>query len=97
MALHDEETKSNEEASPALQLHRLGPRQPQEMRDIGLGRILLALLVAVVGLLMAAPSAQAPFMSVDELRPGMAGVGQTVFHTHVHVLGGSAHLSEKLV
>jgi hypothetical protein len=24
----------------ALQLHRLGPRQPQEMRHIGLGRIL---------------------------------------------------------
>lgn len=26
-----------------------------------------------------------------------AGVGQTVFHTHVHVLGGSSRLSEKLV
>ena len=26
-----------------------------------------------------------------------AGAGQTVFHTHLHVLGGSSRLSETLV
>jgi hypothetical protein len=54
---------------------------------------LAVVVAALVGLLMAAPSAQTPFMSLDELRPGMVGVGQTVFQGNkleeftVHILG----------
>jgi hypothetical protein len=50
-------------------------------------------VAAVVGLLAAAPSAQTPFLSVDDIRPGMQGVGQTVFQGDrledfkVHILG----------
>jgi hypothetical protein len=50
-------------------------------------------VAAVVGLLMAAPSAQTPFMSLDDLRPGMVGTGQTVFQGdkleefRAHILG----------
>jgi hypothetical protein len=54
---------------------------------------LAVIVAAVMGLFMAAPSAQTTFMSVDELRPGMVGVGQTVFQGDeleefkVHILG----------
>ena len=50
-------------------------------------------VAAVVGLLVAAPSAQTTFMSLDEIRPGMVGVGHTVFQGdtleefRVHILG----------
>jgi hypothetical protein len=53
----------------------------------------LAVALAASSLLLAAPSAQTAFMSVDEVRPGMVGIGQTVFHGDtleefkVHILG----------
>ena len=53
----------------------------------------LALLGAVTGVLAAGPAAQTTFMSVDEVRPGMVGIGRTVFEGNtleefkVHVLG----------
>ena len=52
-----------------------------------------AAVLAVMALLMAVPSAQTTFMSIDEIRPGMVGVGQTVFQGDeleefkVHILG----------
>ncbi len=51
----------------------------------------LAVIAAGVGL--AVPAAQTPFMTVDEVRPGMVGVGRTVFQGDtieefkVHILG----------
>jgi hypothetical protein len=53
----------------------------------------LAALAALTALAAAAPVAQTPTMSVDEVRPGMVGIGRTVFHGHtiedfkVHILG----------
>ena len=50
-------------------------------------------VLAVLALLMAAPSAQTTFMPVDEIRPGMVGIGQTVFQGNkleefrAHILG----------
>jgi hypothetical protein len=52
-----------------------------------------AAVAVVVALLMAVPSAQTTFMSVDEIRPGMVGTGHTVFQGDkleeftVHILG----------
>jgi hypothetical protein len=52
-----------------------------------------AAVLAVLALLMAVPSAQTTFMPLDEIRPGMVGVGQTVFQGDtleefkVHILG----------
>jgi hypothetical protein len=52
-----------------------------------------AAVAAVVGLLVGAPSAQTTFMGLDEIRPGMVGVGHTVFQGdtleefRVHILG----------
>jgi len=55
---------------------------------------LSALVTLVVGLmLVAAPGAQTRLMSIDELKPGMVGVGRTVFagtqleEFKVHILG----------
>lgn len=53
----------------------------------------LALLAAIAGLGGAVPAAQPAVISVDEVRPGMVGVGRTVFHGNtieefkVHILG----------
>jgi hypothetical protein len=53
----------------------------------------LAALVALAGLAAATPLAQTPVIGIDELRPGMVGVGRTVFEGNrieefkVHVLG----------
>jgi hypothetical protein len=53
----------------------------------------LATLVALVGLLMTTPAAQTSVIRVDEVRPGMVGVGRTVFQGSdieefkVHILG----------
>jgi hypothetical protein len=53
----------------------------------------LAMLAAACGLLVAAPAAQTSIISVDEVRPGMVGVGRTVFEGStieefkVHILG----------
>jgi len=53
----------------------------------------LATLAAVAGALVSAPTAQTSAISVDELRPGMVGVGRTVFsgteieEFKVHILG----------
>jgi hypothetical protein len=53
----------------------------------------LSAIVALAALVAAAPSAQAPTMSLDEVRPGMVGTGLTVFEGHaieefkVHVIG----------
>lgn len=52
-----------------------------------------AAVLAVLALLVAIPSAQTQFMSIDEIRPGMVGVGQTVFQGDkleefkAHILG----------
>jgi hypothetical protein len=54
---------------------------------------LLAALVALAGLAAATPLAQTPVIQIDEVRPGMVGVGRTVFEGSrieefkVHVLG----------
>ena len=55
---------------------------------------LSALATLVVGLLLVAgPGAQTRLMSIDELKPGMVGVGRTVFagtqleDFKVHILG----------
>ena len=54
---------------------------------------ILAVLAAVAGLVIASPTAQTSFISVDEIRPGMVGVGHTVFEGDtveefkVHILG----------
>jgi hypothetical protein len=53
----------------------------------------LTLLAAVMGLVAASPRAQTSTISVDEIRPGMVGVGRTVFagseieEFKVHILG----------
>jgi hypothetical protein len=53
----------------------------------------LAAIVAAAALLAAAPSAQTPVISVDEVRPGMVGIGRTVFEGDkieefkVHIIG----------
>ena len=53
----------------------------------------LAVLAVVAGLVIATPAAQTSIMSVDEIRPGMVGVGRTVFEGSaieefkVHILG----------
>ncbi len=53
----------------------------------------LALVLIGLSLLAAAPSAQPAFMSLDDIRPGMVGIGQTVFQGStleefkVHILG----------
>jgi len=39
----------------------------------------LAVLVAMVGVLTAAPRQAAPFFPIDEIKPGMVAVGETVF------------------
>jgi hypothetical protein len=50
-------------------------------------------LAALAGLVVAAPAAQTSIISVDEVRPGMVGVGRTVFQGtkieefKVHILG----------
>jgi SpoIVB peptidase S55 len=50
-------------------------------------------VVAALGVFMAAPSAQTTFMSIDEVQPGMVGVGHTVFQGdeleefRAHILG----------
>jgi hypothetical protein len=52
-----------------------------------------AALAALAGLVVAAPAAQTSVISVDEVRPGMVGVGRTVFQGtqieefKVHILG----------
>jgi hypothetical protein len=40
---------------------------------------ILAAIVALAALVAATPSAQVPTMTVDEVRPGMVGIGRTVF------------------
>ena len=53
----------------------------------------LSAIVALAALVAAAPSAQAPTMSIDEVRPGMVGIGKTVFEGSsieefkVHIIG----------
>ena len=53
----------------------------------------LAALAALLGLLVAAPNAQLSVIPIDEVRPGMVGVGRTVFEGDaieefkVHILG----------
>jgi hypothetical protein len=54
---------------------------------------IFATLLALVGLLAATPNAQTPLMSLDEVRPGMVGIGRTVFEGSdieefkVHIIG----------
>ncbi len=53
----------------------------------------IALSFLAIGVLLATPHAQTPMLSLDEVRPGMVGVGRTVFagtereDFTVHVLG----------
>jgi hypothetical protein len=53
----------------------------------------LSSLVIVAALLVSSPAAQTTYISVDEVRPGMVGVGHTVFEGNtieeftVHILG----------
>jgi hypothetical protein len=53
----------------------------------------LSAIVALAALLVAIPSAQTPMMPLDEVRPGMVGIGHTVFEGDkieqfkVHVIG----------
>lgn len=53
----------------------------------------LAPVAALVGLLAATPAAQTPTIPIEEVRPGMVGIGRTVFEGRdieefqVHVLG----------
>jgi hypothetical protein len=53
----------------------------------------LSAIVALAALVAAAPSAQVPTMSIDEVRPGMVGIGRTVFEGSaieefkVHIIG----------
>ena len=52
-----------------------------------------AAIVALVSLLLATTSAQTPVIPVDEIRPGMVGIGRTVFEGNaieefkVHIIG----------
>jgi hypothetical protein len=56
-------------------------------------RTLTLLVTAVTGVLVAAPTAQTSIFPLDELRPGMVGIGRTVFEGStieefkVHILG----------
>ena len=53
----------------------------------------LAALAALVGVVGTTPTAQVSIITVDEVRPGMVGIGRTVFHGDkieefkVHILG----------
>ncbi len=53
----------------------------------------IAALFALVGLVAAVPTAQTPLMPLDEVRPGMVGIGRTVFEGRdieefkVHIIG----------
>jgi len=40
---------------------------------------MLAALAVLVGIAAAVPSGQSSVMTVDEVRPGMVGIGRTVF------------------
>jgi hypothetical protein len=56
-------------------------------------RLLVFLCIGVSASLLAAPDQSATFMAVDEVRPGMEGIGRTVFagdqieEFKVHIIG----------
>ena len=56
-------------------------------------RLLVSLCIAVSASLLAAPDQSATFLPIDEVRPGMEGIGRTVFagdqieEFKVHIIG----------